>query len=72
MKAQRKILLVLLVKQKGGNGMASLLLNKKETAMLNAALLEMEKKNGTEYSFVPEVSAFSCKCSGPAQSCIWH
>ena len=52
--------------------MASLLLNKKETAALNAALAEMEKKNGIKYSFIPEVSAFSSKCSGPAQSCIWH
>lgn len=52
--------------------MASLMLSNAETAKLNAALAGLEQKFGAEYTFTPEVSAFSCKCSGPAQSCTWH
>ena len=52
--------------------MASLLLNQAETAKLNSVLANLEEKFGKEYSYVPETSAFSCKCSGPAQSCAWH
>lgn len=51
---------------------ASLRLDYAETIKLNAVLANLEQKFGTEYSFTPEVSAFSCKCSGPAQSCAWH
>ena len=52
--------------------MASLMLSNAETAKLNAALAGLEQKFGAEYTFTPEVSALSCKCSGPAQSCTWH
>lgn len=52
--------------------MASLMLSKTETAKLDAALERLEQKFGKEYTFTPEVSEFSCKCSGPAQSCTWH
>lgn len=52
--------------------MASLFLSHVETAKLNAVLANLEQKFGTEYSFTPEFSAFSCKCSGPGQSCTWH
>ncbi len=52
--------------------MVSLLLNNAETAKLNTVLAALEKKFGTDYTYTPKVSAFSCKCSGPAQSCTWH
>lgn len=52
--------------------MDSLMLNNTETTKLNTVLSNLEKKFGADYSFTPEISAFSCKCSGPAQSCAWH
>lgn len=52
--------------------MDSLFLSDKEKQALYATLEQMEKTHGAEYSFVPEASVYSCKCSGPAQSCVWH
>lgn len=52
--------------------MATLRLNVSENASLEAALEKMEALFGSEYSFEPEMSEFSCRCSGPAQSCTWH
>ncbi len=52
--------------------MKSLMLNSDEFSVLNLTLEKMEAKNGNEYSYTPEKSTFSCKCSGPAQSCVWH
>ena len=52
--------------------MATLRLNVSENASLEAALEKMEALFGSEYSFEPEMSEFSCRCSGPAQSCIKH
>lgn len=52
--------------------MATLFLNKDESRDLEVALAKMEREFGTDYSFEPEEKAFSCKCSGPAQSCTWH
>lgn len=52
--------------------MAALFLNSDEMDVLDLALTRMEKEFGEEYSFIPEYSEFSCKCSGPAQSCVWH
>ena len=57
---------------KGGILMKSLKLSSKENAKLKNALEVMERSQGSEYNFVPTVSEFSCKCSGPAQSCVWH
>lgn len=57
---------------KGEFAMASLLLNSAENAKLNAVLATLEKKYGKDYAYKPEISAFSCKCSGPGQSCVWH
>lgn len=55
-----------------GDKMASLKLTDTETKSLEIALRKMEEKFGNEYSFKPEISEFSCRCSGPAQSCTWH
>ena len=52
--------------------MATLRLNVSENASLEAALEKMEALFGSEFSFEPEMSEFSCRCSGPAQSCTWH
>lgn len=52
--------------------MKSLLLDYAETVELDTVLTDLEETFGTDYSFAPESSVFSCKCSGPAQSCIWH
>lgn len=52
--------------------MDTLMLSNTEVAELNAALAQLEQEFGSEYIFMPEVSTFSCKCSGPAQSCAWH
>lgn len=52
--------------------MASLRLDNAEMMKLDVVLAKLEKEFGREYTFTPEVSDFSCKCSGPAQSCIWH
>lgn len=52
--------------------MASLLLDHTESAELDAVLEKLERRFGADYTFIPEESSFSCKCSGPAQSCIWH
>lgn len=62
----------LLVHIKGGEKMASLRLDKEEMKQINTVLAELENKFGAEYVFVPETSCYSCKCSGPAQSCAWH
>lgn len=52
--------------------MATLQLNASENFSLETALAKLEKEYGSEYSFTPEVNEFSCKCSGPGQSCVWH
>lgn len=52
--------------------MSNLFIECAETEKLNAVLAKLERKYGAEYSYVPEVSDFSCRCSGPAQSCVWH
>lgn len=52
--------------------MDTLMLSNAEIAEVNAALAQLEQEFGAEYIFIPEVSTFSCKCSGPAQSCTWH
>lgn len=52
--------------------MTALALTNAETEKLNAVLANLEDEFGTEYIFTPECSEFSCKCSGPAQSCTWH
>lgn len=52
--------------------MATLHLDSSENSSLEAALAKLEEQYGTEYSFIPEIKEFSCKCSGPGQSCVWH
>lgn len=52
--------------------MEALRLNKNEKMELETVLSKMEKQFGTDYSFKPKKTDFSCGCSGPAQSCIWH
>jgi len=52
--------------------MATLYLNENENYELENVLSKMERENGSDYSFEPERNAFSCRCSGPAQSCTWH
>ncbi len=52
--------------------MQNLFLNEGQTQALNQAILELEEVFGAEYTYAPEVNEFSCKCSGPAQSCAWH
>lgn len=52
--------------------MISLYLSEDELRELELVLNDMECQSGTDYSFEPELSVFSCKCSGPAQSCAWH
>lgn len=52
--------------------MATLQLNLAEKATLKSTLAKMEAVYGADYSFEPEINTFSCKCSGPAQSCVWH
>lgn len=52
--------------------MASLRLDATEMSNLNDALKALEGKFGQEYTFAPESSEFSCSCSGPARSCVWH
>ena len=64
--------LLIYIKGRKEKAMESLMLNNAENAELDAALDCLEQKFGTEYTFTPEVSEFSCKCSGPAQSCAWH
>ena len=39
---------------------------------LNQLISKLEEKFGKDYIYQPEHSEFSCKCSGPAQSCVWH
>lgn len=52
--------------------MSTLRLDAEERVHLNETLAAMEAQLGKDYTFVPEMSEFSCKCSGPGQSCIWH
>lgn len=52
--------------------MSTLRLNADERSSLKETLAAMEKQFGKDYTFVPELSDFSCRCSGPAQSCAWH
>lgn len=52
--------------------MATLYLNVDEKRELEDVLEKMECQSAADYSFEPEHSAFSCRCSGPAQSCTWH
>ena len=52
--------------------MASLLMDAAEMAAMDEKLSKMETEYGSEYHFEPEYSEFSCKCSGPGQSCVWH
>lgn len=52
--------------------MAALFLDIADMKELNTVLSNMENEFGTEYSFSPDYSEYSCKCSGPGQSCVWH
>lgn len=52
--------------------MTSLFLDSTELKALDTALTGMEDEFGAEYLFSPDYSEFSCKCSGPGQSCVWH
>lgn len=52
--------------------MSSLFLNDKEKQSICVVLEKMEKQYNAEYSFIPKTSVYSCKCSGPGQSCVWH
>lgn len=52
--------------------MSKLVLSNSEKEALRVALAKAEARYGKDYTFKPEKSAFSCKCSGPAQSCVWH
>lgn len=52
--------------------MKSLFLNDAEKNLLELIIKNMEKEFGQNYKFTPKENEFSCKCSGPAQSCTWH
>ena len=52
--------------------MESLLLNEEQMLSLNQLISKLEEKFGKDYIYQPELSECSCKCSGPAQSCVWH
>ena len=52
--------------------MSSLFLNDTEIKKMHDAIESMENDYGNKYSYQPESSVFSCSCSGPQQSCIWH
>ncbi len=52
--------------------MEKLQLNNSEVMKLETILSSMEMEFGNEYVFVPKENEYSCRCSGPAQSCVWH
>lgn len=52
--------------------MNSLFLTDRQMLILNQLIVELEEKFGKYYTYQYEEDEFSCKCSGPAQSCIWH
>lgn len=52
--------------------MEDLLLNDEQMSILDKIVLNLEEKFGKDYSYQPEHNEFQCKCSGPAQSCVWH
>lgn len=50
----------------------SLILDPRELEKLAETIDSLEKHFGADYTYEPAENAFSCSCSGPAQSCIWH
>ncbi|MBQ1388724.1 MAG: hypothetical protein IIY78_03765 [Clostridia bacterium] len=52
--------------------MDSLFMDAVEIEVMNEKLSKLEKEYGSEYHYDPEYSEFSCRCSGPGQSCVWH
>ena len=52
--------------------MDSLFLNDEQMSTLNKTISTLEEMFGKDYTYQPEQNEFSCKCSGPAQSCVWH
>lgn len=52
--------------------MEKIRLSANELRKLSTVLSSLEKEHGEEYVYIPDKSAYACKCSGPAQSCVWH
>lgn len=52
--------------------MKELTLSSNDKRVLDSILSSLEEQFGTEYAFTLEKNIYSCKCSGPAQSCAWH
>lgn len=52
--------------------MKNLFLDANQVKVLNKTIFELEEKFGANYFYVPSINEFSCKCSGPGQSCLWH